>query len=360
MEVLGEGFFVSSRKDMRRVKCTAIALVVFTLIVVPKEGYASLLNLGPEQLVQANSADIGVVGYSVPSYVDWDNDGRNDLIVGEGPGFYYDGKVRVYLNSGTVSSPQFSDFSYAKSGDADLTVPGAACLGAFPRVVYWDSDGRKDLLVGLADGTVRIYLNTGTDESPTFDGGTTIQFGPSGSKVNIDVGSRATSTVVDWNNDGAKDLAVGALDGKIHLFINEGSDTAPDFLIQTFAQENSLDLLVPSSRSSPDILDLDGDGKKDLLTGNTNGQLLLYINTSTDSDPFFSGYSLVESDGVAIDLPGTPRSRPFVCDWTSDGYLDVLVGAADGKVHLYQGVPEPATIFLLGLGALGAVRKRRS
>jgi hypothetical protein len=119
-------------------------------------------------------------------------------------------------------------------------------------------------------------------------------------------------------------------------------------------------LFVPSSRSSPDVLDLDGDGKKDLLTGNTNGQLLLYINTGTDSDPFFSGYSLVESDGVAIDLPGTPRSRPFVCDWTSDGYLDVLVGAADGKVHLYQGVPEPTTIFLLGLGALGAVRKRRS
>jgi hypothetical protein len=149
------------------------------------------------------------------------------------------------------------------------------------------------------------------------------------------------------------------LDGKMHLFINEGTDTAPDFLAQTFAQEDDLDLVVPSSRSSPDVLDLDSDGKKDLLTGNTNGQLLLYINTSTDSDPLFSGYSLVESDGVAIDLPGTPRSRPFVCDWTGDGYLDVLIGAADGKVHLYQGVPEPTTVCLLGIGGLALLRKRR-
>jgi hypothetical protein len=28
-----------------------------------------------------------------------------------------------------------------------------------------------------------------------------------------------------------------------------------------------------------------------------------------------------------------------VCDWTGDGYLDVLIGAGDGKVHLYQTIP---------------------
>ncbi len=93
---------------------------------------------------------------------------------------------------------------------------------------------------------------------------------------------------------------------------------------------------MPSARSSPVVLDLNGDGKKDLLTGNTEGELLLYINVGTDAEPKFSGYLRVESDGVRINLAGTPRSRPFVCDWTGDGYLDVLVGAGDGKVHLYQ------------------------
>lgn len=149
----------------------------------------------------------------------------------------------------------------------------------------------------------------------------------------------ATATAVDWDSDGRKDLVVGAYDGRIHLFMNEGNDTDPNFLVETFAQEDGSDLDVPSNRSSPDVLDLDSDGKKDLLTGNTNGELLLYSNTGTDAEPNFLGYLAVEADGVPIDLSGTPRSRPFVCDWTGDNYLDVLIGASDGKVHLYQGLP---------------------
>jgi hypothetical protein len=229
-------------------------------------------------------------------------------------------------------------------------------------VVYWDSDARKDLLIGLANGTVKVFLNTGTDSDPAFDAGTTLQVGASSSKANIDVGFRATAMVVDWDNDGAKDLVVGAYDGKIHIFLNEGSDTAPDFVGETLASEDSSDLEVPPltyGRSSPVILDLDEDGKKDLLAGNTNGQLLFYSNVNTDAAPSFSDYVFVQSDGSPIDLTGTPRSRPFVCDWTGDGYLDVLIGAGDGMVHLYQGIPEPGSITLLALGGLVLLRKRK-
>ncbi|MHC4664890.1 MAG: FG-GAP repeat domain-containing protein [Planctomycetota bacterium] len=343
-------------------KQAAGMLVVCVLLVAPGSLSGSLLNLGPEELVQASSANISVPGYSVPSYVDWNNDGLKDLVVGEGSGSAGDGKVRVYLNVGTSSSPQFSGFSYAQSGTEDLTVPASGCQGAFPRVVYWDSDARKDLLIGLANGTVKIFLNTGTDSAPAFDAGTTLQFGPSDSKTNIDIGSRATAMVVDWDNDGAKDLVAGAYDGKIHIFLNEGSDTAPDFVTEAFAQQNGSDLEVPPStygRSSPFILDLDEDGKKDLLTGNTDGQLLFYSNVNTDAAPTFSGYVFVQSDGSAIDLAGAARSRPFVCDWTGDGYLDVLIGAGDGMVHLYQGIPEPGSITLLALGSLVLLRKRK-
>jgi hypothetical protein len=338
-------------------------LIVLLLLMEQGLCLASLLNLGPEQLVQAGVADVEVYGYSVPSYVDWNNDGKKDLVVGEGGGGYSDGKVRVYVNNGTASDPQFSSYSYAQSDGSDLVVPGSGCLGSFPRLVYWDSDGRQDLLVGLADGTTRIYLNTGTNENPTFDAGTTLQVGSPGSEVDIDVGIRATPTVVDWDNDDMKDLAIGAYDGKIHLYINQGTDTEPDFLTETVAQENGSDLVVPppaSGRSSLVIMDLDGDGKKDILAGNTDGQLLLYINTGTDAAPTFSGYSLVDADGTPIDLLGSARSRPFVCDWTGDGYLDVLIGADDGKVHLYQGIPEPATIILLGVGGVLLLRKRRA
>ena len=80
-------------------------------------------DFGPEELVQAGGSDLTVSGYSVPSYWDWDNDGLPDLIVGEGSGSYT-AKVRVYLNTGSVSSPSFSTYFYAQSGGSDLTVPG--------------------------------------------------------------------------------------------------------------------------------------------------------------------------------------------------------------------------------------------
>ena len=335
-----------------------IMSVFFVLIVTSNKGLGGdlLLNLGPEELVQANGVDIEVPGYSVPSFVDWNNDNLKDLVIGEGGGSG-DAKVCVYINVGTESNPQFSDYFYAQSEGADLTCPASGCLGCFPRMVYWDDDTRKDLLVGQADGTVRIFRNMGSEESPRFDDGLFLQAGAPGVRKNIDVGKRATPTTVDWDNDGKTDLVVGGLDGKIHIYLNCGcAGTArPSFETSqssgTLAQANGQDLIVYGKRSSPVIVDLDGDGNKDILTGNTNGQLLFYRNVGTDAEPTFSDYSLVKSDGVDIDFPDSPRSRPFVCFWTGDGYFgpidaypDVLIGAADGKVHLYRGIPIPGDI----------------
>jgi hypothetical protein len=164
-----------------------------------------------------------------------------------------------------------------------------------------------------------------------------LQVGDPGFKTDIDVGDRATPTVVDWNNDGKKDVVVGDKVGKVRVFINEGSDVAPDFRTSQFLQNNGADLVVFGARASPCVADFDDDGRKDLLTGNTNGQLLFYANTGTDESPSFSGYELVTADGVVIDLLAS-RSRPFACDWTGDGSTDVLIGASDGLVRLYQGV----------------------
>lgn len=317
---------------------TSMAGLLFTGYSPAQAGLT--INLGPEQIVQASkpSVDLQVEGYSVPSFCDWNNDGRMDLVIGEGDSFTEQGKVRVYLNVGSESNPAFGDYFYAQSNGQDLVCPAYGCLGCFPRAVYWDADGRKDLLIGQSDGYIKIYLNINTDDDPTFDQGSFLQVGTD-TKLPINVGLRATPVAVDWNNDSKKDIVCGDVDGKFHLFINEGSDTEPDFLVDTFVlQQGGYALTVPARRSSPHIVDLTGDGKKDILTGDTEGQLLLYENIGTDAAPQFSNYILLKSDGVTINLPDTPRSRPFVCDWTQDGFLDIIVGAGDGLVHLYQTV----------------------
>lgn len=39
-----------------------------------------------------------------------------------------------------------------------------------PDMADWDGDGRKDLIVGqFDDGSIRCYLNTGSDSSPVFE-----------------------------------------------------------------------------------------------------------------------------------------------------------------------------------------------
>ncbi|MFH1747196.1 MAG: hypothetical protein ABIG44_09160 [Planctomycetota bacterium] len=309
------------------------------------------LNLGPEELV---GTDAGVVidvpGYSVPRYVPWDGDELPDLVVGEG-GFdvddmlMYDGKVRIYLNIGQPHDPQFADYSYAQTYLGDLVVPPDGCQGASPLVVYWDADDMKDLLVGLADGRVMLFTNLTNDDDPLFDLGAYLQVGEPGFKVDISVGLRAIPEVVDWNRDGRKDLIVGALDGLIHVFVNEGTNTEPDFRVETFAQMHYGGLLeVPTARSSPVMRDIDEDDRLDLVTGNTEGQLLYYRNVGTDDSPVFLDPVLIRSAGIPIDLPPDPpedgpRSRPWLCYWTNDGLLDALIGSQDGKVHLYQGTP---------------------
>jgi WD40 repeat protein len=337
---------------MKRYRVRVLTLLAAGLVWAGPMACAEGLNFGPEEFVQANGVDIQVPGYSVPSFEDWNDDGLKDLIVGEGGGST-PGKVRVYLNIGTETQPVFGDFLYAQSTSGDLVCTPKGCMGCFPRMVDWDEDGRKDLLMGRSDGTVIVFMNVGYEGMPFFNLGVDI-ITADGTVNVLDVGDRATPTLVDWNSDGMLDVVSGGLDGLIHIYTNCGcgGSVPPRFLHSPaagqFAQENGHDLIVPGLRSSPVIQDLDGDGKKDILTGNTDGMILFYKNVGADSLPMFSGYSLVTSAGVPIDLPDSLRTRPFLCHWTGDPKAgdvktdrwDLLVGYGDGKVRLYRGAPK--------------------
>ena len=48
---------------------------------------------------------------SAPEVVDWNNDGKKDLIIGQ----FSEGKIRVYMNGGTDSAPVFAEFSYLQA-----------------------------------------------------------------------------------------------------------------------------------------------------------------------------------------------------------------------------------------------------
>ena len=294
------------------------------------------IELGSVQEIAADGSAIASNQYSAPTIADYNSDGLPDLLVGEQTA--EGGKIRVYLNTGTSTSPVYAAGFYVQSGGADLVFGSSGCLGAFPRMFDWNADGLQDLVVGRSDGTITLMLNTGTAAAPVFAAGTALQAGAIGAKTTIDVGDRATLDIADWNSDGRVDLIVGALDGKVRVYLNRVATGTPDLDEAFVVRSGAGELVVPTGRSSPVLADLNGDGRKDLLLGNTEGRLYFYANLCCDTTPTFAGGVLLESDGAAIDLDGQARSRPEVADVTGDGIADIILGGLDGKVRLFAGV----------------------
>jgi hypothetical protein len=217
----------------------------------------------------------------------------------------------------------------------------------------------KDLLVGNSTpGNVLFFQNLGTDAAPAFNGSSNIQAG--GSDITDDY--RRTLCPADWDGDGDLDLIIGGITGPVSYCQNTAGPGVDPVLSGPVTW-----FIISGLRSSPCVADFDGDGQLDLLVGQTDGKLLYYRRSDVpgpDADPNFDAptfatYLGADSNRYDIDLPLSARSRPFACDWTGDGLIDVLVGGADGQVYLYQGVPEPASLGLLALGAAAMLRRKR-
>ena len=310
-------------------------------------------EFGPEELIDANGTIIQVPGYSVPSLVDWNSDGLPDLMVGHGGGEYTEAKIRIYLNSGTISQPLYQDFFFVtNAGTMDLIFPAANCMGCFPRLVCFDNDEAVDLLVGLSDGSIRFFRNWNIGPEPYFNGYQQLKAIDidCGCHNDIDASPRATLDALDYSGNGKTDLIVGGMDGRIRPIYNE-RDTGTLLLVEQLPviTSDGADLRVATGRSSPIVFDLDGDGLRDLICGNTAGQMLFYKNIGLEFDPVYDvNVVYLTSEGAPIDLAGSPRSRPSLCYWPdqdmaapADAYPDLLIGAGDGKIHLFRGQRAP-------------------
>jgi hypothetical protein len=91
------------------------------------------------------------------------------------------------------------------------------------------------------------------------------------------------------------------------------------------------------------VLDWNRDGKKDLIIGDTYGNLKFFDNKGTDAAPVFNGYKDMTAGGQVIDV--TYYSRPDWADWNEDGVPDILCGN-------YETVPT-GTAFVIFFEAVG-------
>ena len=146
----------------------------------------------------------------------------------------------------------------------------------------------------------------------------------------------------DFNNDGLKDLLVGeggsGFDGKIRVYLNDGSTTAPSFSDFDYAQSDGNDLVVPGGGcmgAFPRIAHFDADDKKDLLVGQADGTVQLFRNIGTDSNPTFDRGAPARSRPGRFQIPHRrrrPAPRSPLTDWDIQRcQRDLVLGALDGK-----------------------------
>ncbi len=70
--------------------------------------------------IEANGSaiNVGYGGNASPFVVDWNGDGKQDLLLGQ----FSSGKVRFYENVGEDSAPVFSDFVYLQADGLDISL----------------------------------------------------------------------------------------------------------------------------------------------------------------------------------------------------------------------------------------------
>lgn len=225
---------------------------------------------------------ISLGSYTAPTFTDLDGDGDQDLIVGNSNGANRNGEIVYLENTGTVTSPGFTQRTGSTNPFDNITI-GSWCTLTFADL---DGDGDPDLAVGNGDGDVHYYENTGTTANPDFS----LRTGEASPLNGINADERSSPVFVDFDNDDDYDLVIGSRYGKIYYFENTGTATNPSFT-QRVDGENPFFGASVGGFAAPAFVDLDDDGNLDLAVGQQDGFIPYFKNTGTHAEPEFSPQS---------------------------------------------------------------------
>ena len=283
-------------------------------------------------------------GLNMPTFADIDQDGDDDLFVTVLSGAYGYQLINNFYYYENNSNNDISEFEFVTS---NFLQTFDKLSDVNPEFFDYDSDNDMDLIIGTDFdpsnfpwvGKLLLFENIGYDENSE----------PIWSLVDDEflgdeMGNNLSPSSVDIDYDGDLDLFIGNFNGTLQFFENIGSAYNPQYEFIEYV--SNIDL---SGYSTPEFIDIDNDNDYDLIIGNMNGTIYLYLNVG---DRYNYNFQFITDSYQNIDV--SFRSSPLAFDYDVDGDMDLFVGSGNNNLYLYEIVNniyilnEDESIFNLG------------
>ncbi|MEI8211933.1 MAG: tandem-95 repeat protein [Planctomycetota bacterium] len=283
--------------------------------------------------IQAGGIDVdfGQSSTVAPRAIDYDADGRNDILAGA------NGRILLYRNIGTAYAPVFASGVPLKAAGTDISIGNGRLAIS---TVDIDSDGRFDLVATSSqDFKTRWYRNVGTATNPIFN--SAILFKQQDG-VNDHIAADLRVEVADWNGDGLADIITGSFDGFFLVAYNIGTPMSPRFAVPTNVIDSRGRTIQGAYNLNPRVFDLNGDGRPEFIDSYNWGNINFRINQGTARLPDLPDSStllITDINGVRVDLhPIIDGPIVDFRDFNGDGILDLISGGElSGTIYLAYG-----------------------
>ena len=255
-------------------------------------------------LISGNYNGIDIGAQACPIFTDVDEDGLQDLMIGDMSGFL------SYYEQETDSSTTVSLISHNILPGFDIGNNSA------PAFTDFDNNGLLDMIVGTNDG-ILVHFEQEAMGSSVFNL-------ISDSLGGIYVGAFSTPAFIDLDGNGLMDMFVGEFNGNINRYEQEAEGSL-NFALLTDSFNN-----IVYDECAPVFTDLKGDMLFDMIIGHGDGTLSHYAQDAIGS----ASFTLISENFNGIDLDWS--ARPSFTSLLDDGLLDMIIGESGGSLYHYK------------------------
>ncbi|MCG3166881.1 MAG: hypothetical protein POELPBGB_02664 [Bacteroidia bacterium] len=292
--------------------------------------------------LQDNMIEVGEVSF--PVFFDVDNDGLQDLIIGN-YGYYsangnYQSNLSYYRNTGTANNPAFQLVTRDYAGIQSLGIKSIV-----PTFGDIDGDGISEMIIGDSNGVLHLLENNAQPSQPASFVFSVANYAA------IDVGLNAAPQLFDVNGDTLLDLVIGERNGNLNYYENTGSINNPVFTLMS-EEFGGVDVRKAGFNigySVPFMFKLNDELQ--LFVGSESGDIHQYINVE---ETLNAGNELQTETGQGTTVSADAQTTPFGTEFTN-GKNQFLIKAEELQSAGFQNGIIESIAFNVAAAAGGTI-----